>query len=508
MRIEITKYNDVWLDNGLATYYELLKELFEDELLSSFTLTDEKFEYEINDLDEFIVGLSESITGKTKRMVVEVEDKKTNERKEIKKEHILIQEGKKIGGKVAFKESIYNSENSYDILVEAFKNITGHKYRCFFCSRTFNKRIKKLQQASYPFVTKISSLSGIRSGASNKLPEYITEYCPQCYLLGVLEWLDDSIIYRNLPNDKSIIILPNTESIEKLIKIKRNYKKLLNNDHRWSNIRIEPSTTEIENTPGKYTTFISFYENFIRYVEPQFINDNWYIIEIPSGQVKNPKYFNILLDTKISNVLELLINQEKKYFYRTFIKQFYTFYLDPKKGARDFETENSIREILCEALIMNDFREFAGCFVPRKGIKPGISKEAYEVLNKLIYYWRIQPMKTENKEEYLKNIGMAGSTLAKLIDTRLGLFFKLEKAKNPNQLLDALQEITRRVIIDAKEESGIYTNSLEKVSKMVIENYDQPDGREFFETTKNLLLIYTSLRSHKENKNKKENSNE
>jgi hypothetical protein len=505
MKIQIQKYNDVWLDNGLATFFSFLKEI-EDEGVSSIKITNEGVIYSIDEKDTFISAISNLIQSRIGRMIVMTEDKQTGTRKEVKKDHVLIQEGTKTGGKVAFKENIFQKSSMKQVIEEIYENLEGDKQRCFFCNKIFNRYIKKVQQASYPFVTKIQSLSGIRSGRDIKLTEYISEYCPQCYLNGILEWMDDSIVYRNLPRQKSILILPNTEKLDDLINLKNSYKKLLNNEERWSNIRIDIGEKTVENTPGRYTTFVSFYENFIRYVEPKFDNENWYIIEIPlSGSVKNPKYFNILLNEKIAGILKILTRQQGTYFYRLFVKKFYAFHTDPRKGIRDFDREKELHEKLCRSIIENDFEGFSSVFVPRKGIQPGISKAAYDVFNKLIYYWRIEPMQIENKEDYLKTLGMAGSTLARLIGTRLGLFFKLEKATSPSQFFEALQEISRRLMIDDKEKIGtIYTNAIEKISQMILERYNEKDGKEFFTTTKNILLIYTSLRTKRENQPIKE----
>ncbi|GAB4376992.1 MAG: hypothetical protein Kow0042_24000 [Calditrichia bacterium] len=507
MEIQIQKYNDVWLDNGLATFTGFLQEVIdEDNSVLDLKIADEAVCFKIQDQEAFVDTLSDIILSKLKQMIVLVEDKKTGERKEVKKDYILIQEGTKVEGRVVFKESVFQKEATRIVVQEIYNNLFGDKTVCFFCNRKFKKSIKKIQQASYPFVTKIQSLSGIRSGIENKLTEYISEYCPQCYLNGIVEWLDDSMVYRSLPGDKSIIILPNTEKLDDLIRLKENYKSLLNNEARWSNIRIDINKEDTENTPGRFTTFISFYENFLRYIEPKFDNENWYIIEVPlRGSVKNPKYFNILINDKIARLLKILIRQQYAYFYRIFIKQFYAFHTDPKKGNRDFDREKELHEQLCYSLLEDNFEKFAEAFIPRKGIRPGISKEAQEVLNKLIYYWRIDPMQIENKEDYLKTLGMAGSTLARLIGGRLGLFFKLEKATNPNQFFEAIQEISRRIMIDDIPKIGtIYPHALEKISQMILERYDHKDGKEFFATTKNILLIYTSLRTKRENQPSKE----
>lgn len=504
MRIEIPKLNDVWLDNGLATFTTMLIEMEEeDDVLNSLEINNDNIKYSFANIEKFCKELSLTVISKIDNMVIIGEDKKTSEKKEFKKDHILIQENSKIGGKVAFKESIFDKEKTLDVLKDAYNNLEEGKNNCFFCSRPFKKSIKKIQQASYPFVTKIKSLSGIRSGKDINLQEYISEYCPQCYLLGILEWLDDSIVYRNLPGEKSIIILPNKENLKDLIKLKKEINSnVLENSNRWSNILIDFDKKETDNTPDKFSTFISFYENFLRKVKPELDNENWYIIEIPAGAVKNPKYFNIMLEENISRILKILTRQDNSFFYRIFVKEFYAFNTDLKKGIRNFDFERELHEKLCESLVNNDFNQFADAFMPRKGIKPGISKDAYKVLEKLIYYWRIEPMKMENKEEFLKKIRTASHTLSRLIGDRPGLFFKLEKAKNPNQFFEALQEITRRVIIEKDKVEGYEKNAFEEISKIILVN---ENDKEIFETTKNILLIYTSLRTKNENNNKEEN---
>ena len=505
MQIHIPKFNDVWLDNALANFYSLLYELYQDdEVLEHLELHPDGLSYSFSDQEAFVDALAQLIISYRSSLVVIVENSKTGERKENKKDHVLIQEGKKLQGKVSFKENIFNEQQTVGVLQEIYQNLKGKKLRCFFCNRPFKKKIKNIQQASYPFVTKIASLSGIRSGQDIKLTEYTAEYCPQCYLLGVLEWLDPSLVYRNLPKQKSIIILPNLERLDDLVRLKNSYYRILENTQRWSNIRTRIDLPEVENTPGRYTTFVSFLEKFLRYMEPKFDKTSWFIIEIPqSGSVKNPKYFNIALKDKTLRLLDTLLRRKESYVYSGLIKNFYLFYNDPKKqNKRDFDLENEIHEQLCKALILDDFKMFALSFVPQRGVHPGISHESMKILNQLIFYWRVEPMKLENKEEYVKTVGMAASTLAKLIGTRLGLFFKLEKANNPRQFMEAVQEITRRMMIDDTATSGaLYTHAVEKLLQWIIERYDEKDGKEFFETTKNMLLIYTSLRAKKDKVN-------
>ncbi len=511
MDIEIKFFNDIWLDNGLANYARILQDIEEDNEDSNLlriNINERELRYQFEDEKLFLQELASTIISKRGNLIVEAEDKKTKVKKEVKKEHILVQENQKVGGKVAFKESIFQNEKTEEILTQSFDSLKGNKKFCFFCNREFKTSIKKVQQASYPFVTKIKSLSGIRTGTENKLIEYISDYCPQCYLIGILEWLDDSIIYRNLPGGKSIIILPFAEDLKKMIEIKKVLNSyILENTKRWSNILIdygENKNGETESTPDKYSTFISFYENFIRHVK-DFPAYKWIVIEIPPSTVKNPKYFNIDITPNIFNIINILSKNGEHYFYRIFIKEFYSFYIDPKKGIRNFDHEKISRETLCEAFIKDDFAKFARAFIPRKGNKPGISKDAYKILEILINYWRIERMQIEEKEKYLKNLRTASSMISKLIDDNIGLFFKLEKSKTTIQLLEALQEISRRAFINKKIKiEGYEKYAFEEITKQLVENED----KEFFQTTKNIILIYTSLRIKNTKDEEQKNDND
>jgi len=524
MEIEIKKFNDVWLDNGLSTFIRILESIKEDdedkEIIDELIINSFEFHYRISDKLEFIKSLGSAIKGKIQNLIINVENKKTGEKKEVKKDYILIQEKKKIGGKVALKEDIFDANKTEEVISSIYKNLDYGKKTCFFCGRKFKSNIKKLQQASYPFVTKIKSLSGIRSGKEIKLTEYVSDICPHCYLLGVLEWLDDSLIYRSIPTKKNIIILPKMDNIDELIKLKKSYNGILSNEKRWSNIKkIDINKSDVENPPGKYSTLISFYENLIRHIQPDKKANHWFIIEIPAGSVKNPKYFEIRFDELILDLFYELILKQECLFYREFVKVFYAFYNDPKKGIRDFDREKVLHEQLCQAITENDFKLFCNAFLPGKGVHIGIPKDAFEILEKIIKIWRLQKMNEESRDKFLEIVKSAGISIASLIGNRVSLFFKLEKSKNSSDLLKVLQEITRRLTIDkdkfeinyekfkgldeAKKREIQYINAynLDKVIETIVESQD---NKKLFEDTKNIMLIYASLRMKKYKKENKE----
>lgn len=508
MKIEIPRYNDVWFDNGIVSFSNILDELEDDYDLKEYQLNPVHLLYEFDDENKFIKLLSAQIKGLIQNIIIYTEDKTTKEKKQVKKDFVLIQEEKKIGGKVAFKEDIFSEEKTNTVIQELYNNLNGNKKKCFLCGRQFKSNYKNLQQASYPFVTKIKSLSGIRSGVELKLSEYIKEYCPQCYLLGVLVWVDPTLIYRTIPGSKSILILPNMEDLKKLKKLKNSYLNHLNKNKRYCNIRIDIEKDETENTPDKYSSLISFYENFLRYTEPDLNCQNWYIIEIPlSGSVKNPKYFNIFLDNKIVNVLISLIKKDEPLlFYRSFIKETYFFNNDIKKGLRNFDYEKVMHEGLCRAFTMDHFADFAHYFLPQKGGHLGLTKNAREILNHLIFEWRIKPM-NKLKEEDVKTLQLAGITINSLAENHFSLFYKLEKAKNQHDFYKAMQEITRRLVIEEakikKENRKVYPGSISKVLDLLIANQDDQKA---FEDIKNILLIYASIKGYKKTETEEVNN--
>lgn len=287
--IQFKIYNDPWMDNGLENFYRILRNLESCRV----ELTDSSIKLEIYTMDEFIKELTRVILEKRQNLIVIEKNEKTGEKKEIKKDHLIIQEEKKIGGKVALKEDLYKPEKTAEIVSKIF-DLKDGKATCILCGRAFDKTVKKLQQANYPFVTKIASLSGVRSykdGITLALKEYYDNLCPLCYLLGVLEWTDDALIYRTFPGDKSFLFLPYFESLKELNDFKSSciYSSILNNTARYSNIRVNPATDEVENTPGEYSTLLCFYEKFVENATDEIIANDWTVLQIPFGAVKNVK---------------------------------------------------------------------------------------------------------------------------------------------------------------------------------------------------------------------------
>lgn len=476
MEIELEPQNDLWMDNAIVNFCELTSSIGADVSKTPYKIT-----IHFPDPEKFAEKLSQEIIRRTiPNLIVDEVDRKTKAKKQVKKDYILIQENKKIGGEVSLKEKIYNKTESQNVLEDILKSLEGDSKRCVFCGRYFKKSVKNLQQASYPFVTKIKSLSGVRG-----LSEYFKDYCPLCYLIGVLEWLDGSMIYRTFPADKSYLFLPMVNDLASLNEFKQGYVDLLESGYRYSNIK-NPPRDGPENTPGKYSTLLYFYEKFFENIDNgSDVCSEWGIIEIPlSGSVKNPKLDIIDMPTSIMN---LVSSMAKNYYapYTEFIRNTNLLKLE---GGVDFGETRVFREKISEAIINDDFGSFSRSFLPRKKKRIIMRKEAYEVLEELLWQWRCKPMGI--KKEDLDAIKSVGNIVAAITKKNVGLLYKLDKARNSKEFWSVIREISRKLVGMDKNgllKSKIKLTSLDSLVQLVKTNED--DWRE----VRDLLIIYSSM---------------
>jgi len=155
-RVSMPRYNNVWFDNGLVNFYLILESINEYHgNIIDLHLYPDRLEYSVSDMERFKELLANRIVALRKnRMIVDVEDKKTSVKKEVKKDHILIQEGSKINGKVKFKEQVFEDDAGeiLKIIDDIYKNFGSGKNKCMLCGNQYGSRTKKMQQASNPFL--------------------------------------------------------------------------------------------------------------------------------------------------------------------------------------------------------------------------------------------------------------------------------------------------------------------------------------------------------------------
>ena len=488
--------NDIWMDNGLETLYRILKEAMNNSF--SVKIEDNSLVIKIADFDKFKETVSIAVKNRIKNLIVMDEDKKLGEIKEIKKDYILIQEGTKIKGKVAFKENLYNEKTAAKEVTRIFDLIAEKGTRnCVVCGKSFSKPIKKLQQAAYPFVTKIKSLSGIRSykdGQVFSFKEYFEEFCPSCYLRGIAEWSDDGIIYRTVSGEKATLFLPRFTTLEGLSKFKESYRPLLNKGARYRNIRVKKGSEETENTSGSFSTLLCFYEKFFFDVSGRdILGKSWAMMHVPLGSgLRNIKFHTLNLKDSILKVVEELSNEVVS-VYSDVVASTFFFYDNPKGAPIDWDLTGKVRENLSEAILKDDFLTFARNLLPRKGGHIGFSKDTRKYLENLIVKWRFRTMGLNEKD--LSTLKSASGTIAAASKDHLSLLYKLDKAKDKTALLDALRQISRRVVGLKPEEKEklkkfLYPPALEEIVLLCEKN---ESDRKFIEDLKNILVIFSCV---------------
>jgi len=490
LEIEINTYQDPWMDNGLENFFRMLNNLESCEA----KITDISVKLKIKDKKEFVKELTRAILDKRQNLIVIEKDRKTNEIKEIKKDHLILQEGKKIGGKVAFKEDLYKPEKTAEIVSKIFDLKKG-KNICILCGRAFDKAVKKLQQANYPFVTKIASLSGVRSYKDGKvlsLKEYYDNLCPICYLIGILEWTDDAIIYRTFPGDKSFLFLPYFASLKELHNFKKSciYSGILNNASRYSNIRVNPGSSEVENTPGEYSTLLCFYEKFIENATDDIVANEWVVLQIPFGAVKNIKEDLINIGERILGVIRQIYEtgENCNFIYKEIFSKVY-FHSENKKSI-DWENTREIQENLSKFFLLDDFRAFTNCLLPRKGGYVLFSPETRKGLEELIFVWRWKKMGVP--KEKLEAIKSVGNIIAKISRNNASLLYKMDKVRTLEEFWSVLREVARKIPgMDEKDLKMIKPTALDELIQLVKDIVES--NKDGWKEVRDLLVVYSSM---------------
>lgn len=495
MKVEIPIYNDPWFDNALVSFYQLLQ-YTRSSSLSELTLTEGKLAFEIANIESFAKDLSTSILQQFRSKMIVIQESE-NVTKEVKKDFVLLQEwGKTDEGKVRLREILFSEENEQFICkaLKALEEENGSR-NCVTCGRNYNPgkvRSKlKLKQSVYPLSTKIRSLSGIRTYKNEDFLKFSKTYhdnlCPLCYFIGVLNWVNEALIYRTFIGDSfAFLFVPSVDGLTQLNDFRTNYIKLLNSEERYSNIKVQPEGYEIENTPGKYSTVLCFYEKFLQYVHSTSLYSDWQILKIPLGNVKNVEITYISTSEDIMGILNSL---QKEIFsiYNFFISKVNFFLEGESKGKVDWDITREIREELSRYFLEDDFSGFAKALLPKKGGHVGFSMEANEILEKILYYWRWNEMPIE--KSHIGSIRKVGNIVAKTCGNNPSLLYKLDKVRNQHELWNALRQIARKMAGLKNEEikGHLSPTALDEIVQLLKEY------KEDWEEIKNLLVVYSSI---------------
>ena len=487
--LEVKAYRDPWLDNGVENLYRSIRKTESCEA----ELNEDSLVIRIPDRQKFVEELTRVILNKRENLIVQEKDRKTGVNKEVKKDYVLIQEEKKVGGKVVLKEDVYKPEKTSEIVSKIFSLGDG-KNTCILCGRRYDKNVKKLQQASYPFVTKIASLSGVRSykdGRALSLKEYYDNLCPLCYFVGILEWTDEGIVYRTFPGEMSFLFMPLFEDLKKLHDFKKFCldSEIFSNSERYSNIKVRPDSPDVEQTPGEYSTLLCFYEKFVEYASDEEVARDWAVLHIPFGAVKNVKVDFISIDEGILGLIRRLKESEKlERIYSDLMKR--VFFYSQNKNATDWEITREIQERLSRYFLLDDLRNFTNTLLPRKGGYVFFSSEVRGYLEELIFEWRWKRMGVE--KEKLDAIKSVGNIVAKISENNASLLYKMDKVRSIEEFWSVLREIARKL-------SGLKDEELKKIKPTALDEVIQltkeivEKSKDGWKEVRDLIVVYASM---------------
>lgn len=498
MQIEIPIQHDVWMRNGVENLFRLI----EDIDGCSVKIENNSLKIETSDHKKFLRNFENRIKQRQNEIIFIKKTDNKGQMKYVKKDFILMQYGKASGGRNILKEKIYSQTEKR--LNEIFSNLEEGNKTCVICGRKFKKPVDKLKQSVYPFVTKIKSLSGVRT-----LKENYDNLCPMCYLIGTLEWLDEGIIYRSLlggGQTYSIVFLPFEFDVEKLHESKKEYIEILgaNRDSQVSNLLKIIKTRGEERRvgyEGEFTTILKFFEKFVEKILGEYREEeieldellekverrlckSWILVKVPGqrSMVKNVKYQR--LDLK-DEILELITKFERKklFIYNNVIDK-----IGIKAQGLSPQQKNKIisekKESMAKYVLKNNFRNFSRVFLPKKNkvIYFGDLRD----LDELIKLWRLRKMGLESEVENLKS---AGKCLAILIKNHLSILYSMDKARTKEEFIRALEQASKRLVgLVDKKRVEIYPPSLETVTDSIIKS----DGDKW-QTIRDVLLIYTII---------------
>lgn len=487
MKLCLPFYNDIWMDNALENFYSLLVDYDVDNNLD-INLDKDKLLINYDDCVDFKKVLI-NIINDHKRFC-SIKQKNENEIKNYKKDFIIIQHNR-VGQDFILKPNLF--QNPDDEVSNVLDLISGDSEVCMLCGNKFNKKNANLskypfslKQHSYPFTTRIKSLNGIRTyknGEFFSFKEYNDSTCPACYLIGMLGWITEKIIYRSMKKDNNFLLfLPKLNNLQELHKFKDDFSVLLNNNKRYSNISVSLHNSEVEYTSGKFSTLLCFYGKFLIAYE-DIPNMEWGILTIPDGKVKNVKLSNFSFNENILNILKIFIDEYEEEIYSLFDS--ITISIDNKI---DNDLSNRLKENISKSFLNNNFRLFSRNFIIKKNEKLIFSNKKikfFEYFDLLIKLWRINPMGIDITD--LETIKSVASIISNISSQNLSLFYKLDKTKNINEFWSCLREISKKLVSTDLDKTYIKESSLDSLIVLLKSNEDN------WKEIRDLLIIYSSM---------------
>jgi len=95
------------------------------------------------------------------------------------------------------------------------------------------------------------------------------------------------------------------------------------------------------------------------------------------------------------------------------------------------------------------------------------------------------------KEDEMKTLKSVSRIVGSVSQNHVNILYKLDKARNPGELLDGLRELSRRIVnLDDAQRKLIYPPALSDFVDLVERNRE---NRQVFEDLRNILVIYSCV---------------
>lgn len=498
LRMEWEMRHDAWLDNGLELFGQLVAHIARQHpQVVEMEWQPNGVYLTIYDTERFVALLNDEI-----RQRIETTLRYTSERtgNKVLKPFVGFNQQPPAQHPPLFQEARRRAflQNVFTPPKTRQREANG----CPLCGEEISGNEQTLTLSVYPFVTKIKSLSGIRTRwQANGLKGFVTNLpvCVRCYFLGALAWLDDALLYLcdiGGAGGNAVILLPAPlmNSLQRLRELKFYRPKY---GERRTNVRfrLRERNEEREVQDGQFSLLLAFLERTLSeiaessevmdlFAEAQnHISEGWLFITMPQGRLKNIVAHDLVLDESILRLLAQVVEQGKLP-YAHLIGELW---LTDDKGKRLNDEVPILHEALSQALLTNDFERFALAFVPRPRRQLRFSFAVEETADTLIQLWRWSDMDPQTLEAVKK----AGRALAAIAASRKQpvLLYALERVRSVSDLLEVIKGGVHRLIgLEAEQLRYVSLDALEQLTELVY----QTDAQHFAEL-KNTLVIFAGI---------------
>lgn len=497
--------NDVWLDNGLELFGQIVGHIAKQSPdVVQVEWQPDELRLTIQDVGRFVELLDGEIEQRIQNTIFYTLERQ-GVRRPVMKPFIGFNQQPP-----AQHPPIFQRDRRKEFLKGLF---TGQRQSareprgCPLCGELIEGEEQKLTLSVYPFVTKIKSLSGIRTKWQGKGLSGFVEYlsvCPWCYFLGALVWMDDALLYLcdiGGSNGTAVILLP-APTAGDLVRLRRTKFYRPKHGERRTNVKfkVKPKgegqpEEEQEVNEGQYSLLLAFLERALEeiaeekvadlFAEAQKrISDGWLFITIPQGRMKNITAHDLILDEPIIKLLVRLVEQGKLPYARTITEM----WLADERGKRLNDETLALHESLAEAILTDNFEKFARAFIPRPRRQLRFPFAVGDEVETLVQLWRWSDM----SPEILDVVKKAGRALAEIAASRKQpvLLYQLERVRSSSDLLEVLREGVHRLIgLEADEMQYISLDALEQLTELV---HQTPDTRQFADL-KNTLIVFAGI---------------